>query len=34
MIGATRESVTNSLNELSKQGIISTGRKKILVDQK
>jgi CRP-like cAMP-binding protein len=34
MIGATRESVTNSLQELSKQGIVSTGRKKILVDQK
>ncbi|MBA2939631.1 Crp/Fnr family transcriptional regulator [Paenibacillus sp. CGMCC 1.16610] len=34
MIGATRESVTNSLNELSKQGIIRSGRKKILVDQK
>jgi CRP/FNR family transcriptional regulator len=34
MIGATRESVTNSLNELSKQEIIRTGRKKILIDQK
>jgi len=33
MIGATRESVTSTLNELVKQGIIRTGRSKIYVDQ-
>lgn len=32
MIGATRESVSVTLSQLAKEGIVTTGRKEIAVD--